>query len=262
MRRPAALAAPMPAQANMPVAGVHAGLFVGCVARALEPAALAAALEVLRYIGISVDVPRDQVCCGAMHRHNGEPDAAEALLARNRDAFANRNAVGCASACVAELQPAMPAVEICRFLLDAPWPDGARPAPLAAVVAVHEPCSHRNVLRDSAAIYDLLAKIPTLEVVPLPGNEQCCGAAGTYLLRYPETALRLAADKVAALERLKPRYLVTTNTGCAAHLAARVRAAGLAVEVLHPVELLARQLHCVVDRGSGGTMPSPTETES
>jgi glycolate oxidase iron-sulfur subunit len=37
--------------------------------------------------------------------------------------------------------------------------------------------------------------------------------------------------------------LVTTNTGCALHLAVSAREAGLSVEVLHPVELLARQLN-------------------
>jgi glycolate oxidase iron-sulfur subunit len=36
---------------------------------------------------------------------------------------------------------------------------------------------------------------------------------------------------------------VTTNTGCALHLAAGIQEAGLAVEVLHPVQLIARYLN-------------------
>jgi glycolate oxidase iron-sulfur subunit len=110
------------------------------------------------------------------------------------------------------------------------------------VVAVHEPCSHRNLLRDTAAVYALLARIPALEIVSLDGNGTCCGAAGTYLLEHADTAQTLADDKIRHLATLAPRYLVTTNTGCAAHLAARIRAAGLAIEVLHPVELIQRQL--------------------
>jgi len=78
--------------------------------------------------------------------------------------------------------------------------------------------------------------------VPLPGNDTCCGAAGTYLLDQPELALRLAEPKVQALSTLRPRWLVSTNTGCAAHLGAAASAAGLDVEVLHPVVLLARAL--------------------
>jgi glycolate oxidase iron-sulfur subunit len=52
----------------------------------------------------------------------------------------------------------------------------------------------------------------------------------------------LAQPKIDALQALQPAYLVTTNTGCALHLAAQARAAGLDTEVLHPVELIARQL--------------------
>jgi glycolate oxidase iron-sulfur subunit len=191
---------------------------------------------------VPVRVPQGQVCCGAMHRHNGFPDAADALLAQNRKAFGDATVVGGASACVAELQLALPAVELCRALLEVPWPETAALAPLDGIVAVHEPCSHRNQLRDTAAVYALLRRIPGLRVVPLPGNDTCCGAAGTYLLDHPETALALADAKVAALAALRPRWLATTNTGCAGHLAAAAAAAGLDIEVLHPVALVERAL--------------------
>jgi glycolate oxidase iron-sulfur subunit len=217
-------------------------LFLGCVSRALEPGVAAAAASVLRRLGHAVQVPDAQGCCGAMHRHNGLPDQADALLVHNRSVFGDRRVAGLSSACVAELQQGLDAVELCRLLVDLDWPAHVRPRPLPATVAVHEPCSHRNQLRDAAAIYALLARIPALRVEPLPGNERCCGAAGAYLLDHPDTALALAAEKVRHVAALAPRYLVTTNTGCAAHLAARLRADAQTVEVLHPVELLARQL--------------------
>lgn len=219
-------------------------LFRGCVARALEPDVAQSALRVLHRLGIQVQVPDGQGCCGAMHRHNGFPERADGLLARNRAAFGDAAVIGGASACVAELRPALAASELCRAVLERPWPAGLELASLHGTVAVHEPCSHRNQLRDTAAVYELLRRIPGLRVVALPGNESCCGAAGTYLLDQPQTALALAADKVAALSRLAPRWLVTTNTGCAAHLAAAARDAGLELEVLHPVVLLARSLGC------------------
>jgi glycolate oxidase iron-sulfur subunit len=226
---------------------VKVALFLGCVSRGLQPATAQAALDVLQRLGIDVSVPDEQTCCGAMHRHNGHTAAADALLARNRAAFGRREfadctLVGYASACVAELQQELPAAELCRFVADAHWPEALSPRALPEVVAVHEPCSHRNLLRDTAAVYALLARIQALEVVSLDGNETCCGAAGTYLLEHADTAQTLADDKIRHLAALAPRYLVTTNTGCAAHLAARIRAAGLAIEVLHPVELIQRQL--------------------
>jgi glycolate oxidase iron-sulfur subunit len=221
-------------------------LLRGCVARALEPAVMQAAVVVFRRLKVPLAVPEGQVCCGAMHRHNGFPAAADALLAQNRAVLGDARVVGGASACVAELRGSVDAVELCRAVLDSPWPPGLVPGRLTGVVAVHEPCSHRNQLRDTAAVYALLRRIPGLEVVALSGNDSCCGAAGTYLLDQPETAAALAADKVAALRRLSPRWLATTNTGCAAHLAAAAEAAGLDLDVVHPVVLLARAL------GQGG----------
>jgi len=220
------------------------GLFLGCVARATHTDTIAALVRVLERLGIAYVVPPTQTCCGGLLRHNGWPRAAEAQLVRNAAAFAGLRALGFASACVAELNahPALQAVEICRFLRDSPQLAAATVRPLRARVVVHEPCSHRHLLRDTAAVYDLLARIPELEVQPLPGNDQCCGAAGGYLLTQPETAVRLAADKIAAVRALQPACLVTTNTGCAIHLAVQLRAAGLNIPVLHPVELLARQL--------------------
>ena len=242
LRRGMALQAPQTTAADTDAAPAPLALFRGCVARTLEPEVMRSALAVFRQLGVPVEVPQGQGCCGAMHRHNGFPDRADTLLARNRAVFAGTSVVGGASACVAELRPALTAIELCRAVLQAPWPAALALHPLTGTVAVHEPCSHRNQLRDTTAVYELLGRIPGLRVVPLPGNAMCCGAAGTYLLDQPQTALALAADKVAVLRQLAPRWLVTTNTGCAAHLGAAAHAAGLELEVLHPVVLLARAL--------------------
>jgi glycolate oxidase iron-sulfur subunit len=219
-------------------------LFRGCIARSVQQPTEDAALRVLSQLRYPLEVPSGQTCCGAIHRHNGQPAAAEQLLAQNRKRVGERPLVGLASACVAELREhgQLDAIEICRFLLEIAWPADARLAPLPATVAVHEPCSHRNLLRDQGAVYTLLERIPDLELRPLPGNDQCCGAAGTYLTEYPATAIALAEPKIDALKSIRPAYLVTTNTGCALHLAARLHDAGLDTEVLHPVELIARQL--------------------
>jgi glycolate oxidase iron-sulfur subunit len=180
-----------------------------------------------------------------MHRHGGLPEEADRLIARNAATFANYRTIVTASACAAELQahPGLGgAQEICRFLADLEWPRDAALRPLRARVAVHEPCSHRNLLRDGEAAYDLLRRIPGVEPVALGENAFCCGAAGTYLLDNPKMSATLLAPKIEHLRLLRTKILVTTNTGCALHLAAGAREAGLNLEVLHPVELVERQL--------------------
>jgi glycolate oxidase iron-sulfur subunit len=220
-------------------------LFLGCVAPKVQPGLSRAASDVLERVGYQVRIPAAQCCCGAMHRHNGFPSEADRLLEQNVSAFADTRVVVTASACAAELcsYPGMGnTVEICRLLADLKWPPGAVLKPLPARVAVHEPCSHRNLLRDADAIYALLRRIPKIELLPLEENAFCCGAAGTYLLDSPVLSSGLLESKIGFLKVLNVDYLVTSNTGCALHLAAGVREAGMSLEVLHPVELIARQL--------------------
>lgn len=231
------------------------GLFTGCISRITDQAALLAAVRILNLLGREVVVPPQQGCCGAMHLHAGDPDTARRLALQNRQAFGEGGleaVVGIASGCTAQLteyphlldKEGMPARvhDISAFIAELPWPEGLRLRPLAKQVAVHEPCSLRNVLKAADGPYRLLRRIPDIELVALPGNERCCGAAGAYLLTQPAMADALGAEKLAALRENPPAILVTSNTGCALHLAAGIRASGLAIEVLHPVQLLERQL--------------------
>jgi glycolate oxidase iron-sulfur subunit len=226
------------------------GLFLGCVARHTHAGSLHAALQLLRHAGFEVVVPADQGCCGALHAHLG--DAAQA--GRLADALHRRfdrgldAVISVATGCGAHLQDAPEHRALPAPHADAlSWLAGHRPErlrfrPLAARVAVHTPCSQRNVLRGEAAVTKLLDRVPGLQLLPLPGNERCCGAAGSYLLSHPETAKALRAPKLAAIAEQAPDWLVTSNPGCALHLIEGQRGAERPVPVIHPVELLAAQL--------------------
>ncbi len=229
------------------------GLFTGCIGRITDHEALLAAIRVLNRLGYEVVVPSGQRCCGAMHLHSGDQTQAEALATRNRDAFSDRQLdaiVGVATGCSSRLTEygqegaplAAPVLDISSFLCNAPGLNELKLRPLDQRVSIHTPCSMKNVLKDTSAPQQLLQQIPGLEISELPENGLCCGAAGLYLLTHPDNADQLLADKISSLRRSKAEILVTSNTGCALHMAAGVRESGMEVEVLHPVELLSRQL--------------------
>lgn len=224
------------------------GLFLGCVARFADSETLKATAFVLEKLGYGVRVPPTQTCCGALHRHAGEPGQAADLDRRNREAFAGLDTVivaatGCAPALKEALAPAGIAVrEATEFLAHAEGWENAQLAPLNAKVAVHEPCSQANVLRDTASPYVLLKRIPGAGIVPLPGNDQCCGGAGAYFLLQPRMANALLDDKIRAIEDIAPRFIATANLGCALHMGCGAKDRGLETELLHPVTLVARQM--------------------
>lgn len=235
-------------------------LFTGCMGRALDREALLAAIRLLNACGYTVEVPVTQGCCGAMHRHAGDAEGARALAKRNIEAFNALDveaivhvASGCGAALAeyadwaqaddAELPryTAKP-VDICTLLERIGLSERVDFHPLPTRVLVHEPCSLRNVLRAEAAPYRLLRAVPGLEAEPLPGNSRCCGGAGTYMIDQPEMADALRRPKITAACESGTGILLTSNTGCAMHVAAGLREAGSEIAVMHAVSLLARQM--------------------
>jgi glycolate oxidase iron-sulfur subunit len=107
-------------------------------------------------------------------------------------------------------------------------------------VAVHEPCSQRNTLKNSQAVYALLQKIPGLNIVPLPENSLCCGAGGSYMLTHPEIAQQLKQSKLQAMATSAADLIVSSNFACGYFLNAQQPKTALFV--MHPIQLLADRI--------------------
>jgi len=232
-------------------------LFLGCVARITDSTTLKAAIFILNRLGYTVRVPKNQTCCGALHLHSGESRAAKQLAAQNLKAFALPGlaaVISTASGCGAmlaeyhrtlgkEAEPFTAKVtDLSAFLERAEGWSAIAMQPLQEKIAVHDPCTLRNVMRSEKAPYSLLQRIPQAQVEALAGNDQCCGAAGTYFLSQPQMAGLLRNDKIRALQESGASWLATSNVGCTMHFAEGVRALRLAVKIVHPVTLLARQM--------------------
>ena len=226
-------------------------LFRGCVASVQERDTLAAGRHLLEALGYAV-VELDGIhCCGALPRHAGDVAAAQALAARTRTALQASGAdivLGCASGCHGDLRDQVAAgsalriADILAFLAADTEFATLRFRPLAARAALHLPCTQLNVVGDSAPITALLARIPALEVLTLPLQPRCCGAAGSYFVEHATMADRLRDDKLDQAAALAPDLLLTTNVGCRIHLGNGLRQRDAALPVLHPLALLAQQL--------------------
>jgi len=262
--------------AHYPARGVERGrvsLFLGCVAQSLDRRTLDDALEVLTRLGYAVDVPVDQGCCGAMDLHAGQASAATTLVNRNIAAFASAadqpvltTASGCGAMLAqygrldsltgaqAEAARALAGrvVDINAFLASSDWPADLTVAPLRRTVALHTPCSLRNVQREASAPVRLLARIPGLQVNAVADDGLCCGAAGTYMVSHPEMAQRLGSRVRRGISATGTDCVLTSNLGCALHLGTLDAAGEGALEILHPVSLLAEAL-----RTADASSPKP-----
>ncbi|MGH8539699.1 MAG: (Fe-S)-binding protein, partial [Stenotrophobium sp.] len=147
-------------------------LFTGCTGELADRQTLEDAIHVLNRIGVSVEVPAAQGCCGALHQHAGLNAEARKLLANNLRAFGDDGApiLSPASGCGAALMeyPQIAGVEfrasavafagrvldLNAFLL-AHWPANLALKPLHARILVHTPCTLRNVMKKAGAVTSL-----------------------------------------------------------------------------------------------------------
>ena len=112
--------------------------------------------------------------------------------------------------------------------------------PLSLRVAYDEPCHLLHAQKISAEPRTILSQVPGLEIVPLAEAEWCCGSAGLFSFTQGEMSERVLARKMAHVERSGAQAIATGNPGCLLQIQRGAAQRGLELEVLHPVELLAR----------------------
>ena len=232
-------------------------LFTGCVGQGLFSRVNEATIRVLRANNFNVEIPQDQVCCGALHAHAGDLEGARVLARRNIEAFATddllpivTNAGGCG---------AMLASYGHLLAHDEPIADQARnfSARVRDVSQQLETVELRSgaPVTDQLVTYDaschllygqhageaplrMVVAVPELSFAELPGSERCCGGAGIYNLLEPNLSRRVLEEKLDHLKATGAEILATGNPGCQMQIGAGAMLAGMKLTVCHPVELL------------------------
>lgn len=238
-------------------APLRLALFRGCVTDTLLRELNEATVSVLHACGYEVVEVPGQSCCGALHAHAGAAEDAKAMAARNLAAFAGVNAdriVVNSAGCGALLReyhhllddPQSAALaarvrDITEVLAAGPMP---AMAPLDLDIAYDPPCHLQHAQGVHDAPLAVLRSIPGLRVHLLPGHDRCCGGAGIYGVLHPELSRQVLEAKLDAIRRADPpiQAVVTGNPGCIMQIGAGLRASGMAVPVLHPVQLMARAM--------------------
>lgn len=238
------------------IARGEALLFAGCIMSELFGDVHRATGSVLARNGIAVRAPEGQVCCGALHAHDGDLEFARRLARRNIEAFEREpgapivlNSAGCGAAMkeYGELLAEDPrfagraarfaarVVDLTEFLASL----GAEvPARFSGTVTYQDPCHLAHAQRITEQPRQLLRGIQGCDLVETPGADTCCGAAGLYGLLQPAMSGALRSRKAAELRQYNAGVVVTANPGCQLQLEAAAREAGQGARVMHIAELL------------------------
>jgi glycolate oxidase iron-sulfur subunit len=200
-------------------------------------------------------IPRDQICCGALANHAGLRQTATKMARTNIAAFVVNgldaiiiNAAGC-GAMLKEYPVLVDGADsfsfkvrdISEFLASTRIVERLK-NPVKQRVGYDDPCHLIHGQGVQAQPRKLLKAIPGIELVEIEGADQCCGSAGIYNITQNELSMEILDRKMDKIRKADIEVLATGNPGCMFQFKYGARKFGMTLEVVHPVQLLARSL--------------------
>jgi L-lactate dehydrogenase complex protein LldE len=230
---------------------------ITCLGDALFPRVGVAAVQVLRDLGVTVEFPPAQTCCGQPAYNAGYRDAARAAAAAFMRAFAGSEyVVSVSGSCAAMVRDGFPRLfegtsdedaaaalagrtfEFSEFLVDVLRVEEL-PVARRGRATFHHSCHTRRLLGVAEQPARLLRMIAGLDYVPLGKPDLCCGFGGTFAVKMPAISTAMVDDKVDHVLATGADLLVGLDMSCLMNIEGRLRRRGHQLEVRHLAEVLA-----------------------
>ena len=244
-------------------------LFVTCLCDTFYPEVGEAILDIFSRLGVTVDFPRDQTCCGQPPFNAGlRADARQIAehmietferLPKSSETSEVCDVVSPSGSCVHMLRVNYPEL----FADDPKWL--ARAQSLAArtfefseylvdvlgvtdvgarwdgVLTYHPSCHLLRGLGVDRQPRALLAAVKGAQIVELPHADECCGFGGIFSVTHPEISKEMLVKKIENLEQSQSPTLVIPDAGCLMHIAGGLHRQGKSQRAVHLAEVLARR---------------------
>lgn len=243
------------------------GLFIPCYVNAVFPEVGVASYKLLDHLGVEVDYPIDQTCCGQPMANGGFEDKAIPLAKKFDQLFEKYDYVVAPSAsCVAFVKENYPRLlkkekhlcqtsgkiyDICEFLHDVLKVDHL-PGKFPHKVSVHNSCHGVRELHLSSAselnipkyskVKDLLSLVEGVEIFEPQKVDECCGFGGMFSVEESAISSCMGEDKVKNHMATGAEYITGADSSCLMHMEGVVDRNKLPIKFIHVVEILAAGL--------------------
>ncbi|MFD2767904.1 (Fe-S)-binding protein [Micromonospora eburnea] len=233
-------------------------LFITCVNDLMFARTGQAVVRILERLGHTVEFPMAQTCCGQMHANSGYRAEAVPLVRNYVDTFGGYEAVVAPSgSCAAMVRDAYPRLaeddpglsaavaqvaprtyELSELLVDVlgVTDTGAR---FPHRVTYHPTCHGLRMLRLGDRPLTLLRQVRDIDLVELPGADECCGFGGTFAVKNAAVSGAMLADKCAAVCDTGAEYVTAADNSCLMHIGGGLSRRGTRVRAVHYAEILA-----------------------
>jgi L-lactate dehydrogenase complex protein LldE len=239
---------------------VRIALFATCLADTLFPDVPRATVAILERLGHQVDFPAGQTCCGQMHVNTGYQRDALPLIRGYVETFESHEVIVAPSgSCVGSIahQHAMVArrlgderlaeraqavaartFELSQLLVDVLGVEDVG-AYYPHRVAYHPTCHSLRLLRVGDRPLRLLSRVAGIDLVPLPGAEECCGFGGTFAMKNAATSAAMLADKMRNVLETGATVCTAGDSSCLMHIGGGLSRLRAEVRTVHLAEILA-----------------------
>lgn len=241
------------------------GLFVPCYVDALYPEVGIATYRLLRHLGVEVDYPEKQTCCGQPMANAGFEQMAQPLAAKFDDMFKDFDYVVMPSAsCAAFVREFHPrllqgkehacmslskTVDLVEFLHDV-LQVTSLPGSFPHVVSVHNSCHGVRELGLSSPteqhlpqfnkIIDLLQLKQGITIREPERSDECCGFGGMFAVEEPAVSVRMGTDKIRRHIETGAEYITGADSSCLMHMAGIAKKTKQPIQFIHVAEILAQ----------------------
>lgn len=243
------------------------GLFIPCYINAVYPQVGVASYKLLKSLGVDVDYPLDQTCCGQPMANAGFEDKATQLAHHFDEQFKDYDyIVGPSASCVVFVRDHYGNLlkqekhrcasegkiyEICEFIHDIVKPTSL-PARFPHKVSLQNSCHGVRLLHLSAPselniphynkLYNLLSLVKDIEIVELERKDECCGFGGMFSVEENAVSIQMGHDKVHRHLATGAEYIAGADCSCLMHQNGIIEKEKLPIKTLHIVEILAAGL--------------------
>jgi L-lactate dehydrogenase complex protein LldE len=238
-----------------------AQLFVTCLIETLRPEAGMSVVRVLERLGVQVEFPNAQTCCGQPAFNGGAWDDARAMGRYTLDVLSQSDApiVVPSGSCgdmlvhhypelfagdpkygpLAE-QIAARTYEFSQFLVEVLGVTDLH-ARFAERVAYHPSCHLSRGLGITQPPRALLQNVQGAQVVELNGATECCGFGGLFAIKMGDISSAMLERKLDAIQAAQAQTVVGCDVSCLLHLGGGLHRRGTNVATKHLAEVLDTQ---------------------
>ncbi len=239
---------------------MRVSLFITCFNDTLFPTTGQAVVLLLERLGHTVDFPLAQTCCGQMHFNTGYQREALPLARHFVEVFGDAEAIVAPSAsCVGMVREFYPrlaevagdkqlaqAVEaliprvydLSEFLVNRLGVEDVG-AYYPHRVTYHPTCHSLRMIRVGDAPLRLLRKVRGIDLVELPGAEECCGFGGTFAIKNADTSMAMLGDKVRHVLDTRAEVCSAGDNSCLMQIGGALHRQRAGVRTVHLAEILA-----------------------